>query len=97
MKESLGFNTVLSCLRGKPWGLVGSRGHLLYLLDLSGGDLEGEVANSPFSNRWRTGSGFKPPSPYNTALVNLRGTGTWPKLLFSICHLGHHLYIVYGE
>lgn len=36
MKESLGFNTVLSCLGGKPWGLVGSRGHLLYLLDLSG-------------------------------------------------------------
>lgn len=36
MKESLGFNTVPARLHGKPWGHVGSHGHLLYLLDLSG-------------------------------------------------------------
>lgn len=79
---------------GDLWAVMGTLS--IYLTGL-GGDWEGEVANSPFSNRWRTGSGFKPPSTYNAPLVNLRGTGTLPKLLFSICHLGHHSYIVCGE
>lgn len=79
---------------GDMWAVMGT--FSIYLTCLVG-DLEGEVANSPFSNRWRTGSGFKPPSTYNTPLVNLRGTGTLPKLLFPICRLGHHSYIVHGE
>lgn len=42
---------------GDLWAVMGT--FSIYLPGL-GGDLEGEVANSPFSNRWSTGSGFKP-------------------------------------